>query len=84
MRAITMVRKNQFFLSETKGKVFDKSCGIHHDFVLFIQFDHDFNCVPFLDQRSDVIKYLTVSWTGEMFHCANIVSFELWYFRDEC
>ena len=84
MRAITVVRKNQFlFLTETKGKINEKSCGIHHDCILFINFTTIFNCVHFLDQRSNVIKYLTVSWTGRRFQCTNFASFELWFFGGE-
>ena len=84
MRAITMVRKNQFlFLTETKGKINEKSCGIHNVCVLLINLTTIFNCVHFLDQRSHVKKYLTVSWTGERFNCANFALFELRYFGDE-
>ena len=53
---------------------------IHNVCVLLINLTTIFNCVHFLDQRSNVKKHLTVSWTGERFNCANFALFELRYF----
>ena len=53
---------------------------IHNVCVLLINLTTIFNCVHFLDQRSNVKKYLTVSWTGKRFKCANFALIELRYF----
>ena len=53
---------------------------IHNVCVPLINLTTIFNCVHFLDQRSNVKKYLTVSWTGERFNCVNFALFELRYF----